>query len=177
MEKIICKLLNCQIPEEKHAFEDFEPYIRMECMKRFALGIAYVIVGIIFAVLFQSWKLAAIIALVVIWFALSVLMFYWTFQYDAYQFVDVECMGVQKELNRNVQYFKNGNYIYKMACNRNIYTLGSIIRIYVKKQNVQKRSDGTIYIYSPLCVQVLKKNIDSLGMQTENSNQNKKKFR
>lgn len=172
MQKIICKLLDCNIPERKPSFEDLTPYLKIVVIKRLCESIAVIIGAIVLSIILSSVQTTVLLLLLALMYTGTSLFFYYRILYGAYKFVDCECMGITKNIfGKRIQFLKKDDYTYCLPIEKKPYTKGSIIRVYMHPNNIRKDADGLYILSSPLLVQVLKRNIDT----DDDDNQKKKK--
>lgn len=176
MDKIICFILGCEIPEEKKSFNELSQAIKVEIIRRAVFAGLFLIMSLVLGFITHSWRLGLMVVAMAFVNALICLIFYYTFLYNAYKFVDCECCGTAKEYGRKIQYLqniKNSEYVYIISVNKKPFVKGTIIRVYMKPENIRKRMDGMIRLSSPLFIQILKTNINI--DDTDNAKEKKSK--
>ncbi len=159
MEKLVCYILGCEVPNKKYTFQELDPFIKNEILKKYLYSIIFFVIGIFAIFMLQSWKFSVCIILMLLWQICMSTMFYLTFSYSAFQYVDATCMGTDREFNRKIQYLQAGDFIYKITFNKKPYPKGSLIRVFIVKSNVRKNRDNTISLNSPLAICILRKDI------------------
>ena len=166
IDKFICALLGCDIPEKKYHFKEFDPFISFKFVQKLLLTVITLCLGIVSFFMFM--KSFFVVVYFIIWavYAVTTLHFYLLFHYDAALCVDVTCKAHDVEtvgpVKRYVQYFIDDyESIYKMYIKKTgKYPTESRFRFFLVPTGVRTSMDGMTIIPLPLCQQMLSRNVN-----------------